>query len=676
MAFDIKYKRGTLELFDKIERKVFRIQTPKWSFTKQTYAFRYPVDEIFSGRCRRLSHGIYLTFIRREADYEAVEEIVPGQEFHLKRDRYIIEINAHIKVYAFVDSPIKVKSNSRKIELDFNGEREIIFGVRSFHRRPSATITATKALQDLAEAISLLSSSMKTTTSERSYPTLRGHPPLIQIGDNLSIPEGIEKPDSGVVVSLPEKLTYLYVASPLIYYLMADVEFGRPAIYCDSGFEYTFSTRFPKFENQVAEALQRVFFMDCLVRCAGSYLRELKELEAIQGLGLDIRDLFSKKVSEQLPVYFDIPWERIERYMPEWHLSYYVKPALHRITAIPFILNELALIRLPRSTKVSMKEVAKSTLKDFFRGDPFQIMEEKRITKPLLGRSQNHVWLSSETPIGIAKAEEDAFFNQLKYLDREKDEIEIALVLNDKKMLKEKKLVQKVYRQRKDIPLKIEIFEFLDRDGLVDVFARGYDLVHYIGHCDERGLVCSNGGLKTKDLEKNNTPLFFLNACNSYDEGVGLLRTGSVGGVVTVQRVVNEEALKIGYAFSRLLSNGFPLGKAMELARMKSLYGQDYLILGNSGYSLTQHRDYFVPFYYELKEKEGNFLLTFHTLYYTIGGFIRPYIEGHKENYLHFTKPTFKLSYLDLKKLAKTDSHIPVIFRNKLHWMGEFENIA
>jgi hypothetical protein len=459
---------------------------------------------------------------------------------------------------------------------------------------------------------------------------------------------------------------------------MADIEFGEPVIYSDSGFEHKLPPRFPQFEERVAQALQRIFFMDCLVRCAGVYLKELKELEAIEGLGLDIKELFSKSVSEQLPVYFDVPWERLEEYMLKWHLSYYVKPVVHKVKALPFILNELALVRLPRYTKISMRDVTRSALDDFFRGDIFQMIEEKRITKPLLGESQGHVWLSPQTPIGIAKADEVAFFNQLKYLDRKRERIEIALVLNDEKMLKEKKMVQRVYRERKDVPLKVRIFDFTSKEELADIFAKRFDLVHYIGHCDESGLLCSDGGLRTKELKENNTPLFFLNACNSYEEGADLLSTGSVGGVVTVQRIINEVALDIGYTFSRLLCSGFPLRKAVELAKMRSLYGQDYLILGNGEYSLVQEGSAIVQFYYEIEKKRDGFVLSVRTHSRSIGGCFLPYVKDNKQNYLLFNTPSFTLSYEELMDVMGSFSW-PVIYEKRLYWTKDivekvFEN--
>jgi hypothetical protein len=295
------------------------------------------------------------------------------------------------------------------------------------------------------------------------------------------------------------------------------------------------------------------------------------------------------------------------------------------------------------------------------------MFEEKNIIKPLLGRSQGHVWLSPETPIGVAKASEEAFFNQMKYIDRRKDSVEIAIVLNDEKMGEEKKLVRKVYRRRRDVPLKIKVFDFLTKGELADVFAQGFDLVHYIGHCDKRGLVCSDGGLKTKGIE-NNTPLFFLNACNSYEEGADLIRSGSVGGVVTLFGVINEEAVNTGYTFSRLLSIGFPLGKAMELATMRSLFKKDYVVLGNSDYRAMQEEKFSIPASYFVEKKGDNFLVTDKVYARAMGGFFTPYIGKRMDNYLFFSNPVFEVSLEELENLTRTDATFPFIYGNKLYW--------
>jgi|GEM_PF-6098556 hypothetical protein len=676
MGFDIKYKKEALEIFDSAQGSIFKLHLTKWTSTSRKYVFRYRVDEIFTGKCSALSFNLYLTYLRKEKNYEIIREITPHDNLYLKKGNYILEINAPVKVYVFVNSWIKVVATHSRIYLKFEEGTDIIFGLRSFHKSPIGLINISKSIDDAARAIKLLSSSICIDTCERSYPTLREHPPLLKIEDEFSVSGDIREKKSGVSITIPKKLGYLYVAAPLVYYLLADIEFGSPSLYCDSGFEYRMPLSLSRFEDEVSNVLQRVFFMDCLVRCAGGYVNKVEELKALDGLGLDIKAIFSKRITEQLPIYFNIPREKIERYMPEWHLSYYVKPELPRVEALPFILNRLGMVRIPRCKRISRRELTKASIKDFFRSKSvFQIFDEKNIVKPALKCSQEHIWYAPEIPIGVSKASREAFYNQLKYLDKKEDKIRIALVLNAKKMSKEIEKAANLYSERNDIKMKVKIFNLLSREELASVFEKGFDLVYYVGHCQENGLVCVDGGLKTEELVENNTPLFFLNACNSYNEGVGLLKSGSLGGVVTQWSIMNREAIKMGYCFSRLLENGFPIGKAMELAKKRSLFGKDYLILGLSEYSLVQFRDSFVPIYYTLSKKREKMFLTFHTLYYTIGGFIHPYIEGCDMNYLHFNTPTFEISRNTITKLIEREPYQPVIYGNRLYWMEELADI-
>ncbi|MFQ6051511.1 MAG: hypothetical protein ACE5K4_07425 [Candidatus Hydrothermarchaeota archaeon] len=594
-------------IHDKTERKLVRLYCKDWKFTGKDFKFRYPVDVTFSGICKEIRYDTFLTHIRSYDTYEVVTQIETNSSFIIPRNRYIIEIDSHVKIYAFVNSEIRITCDKdANISLEFDEEREIIFGVRSYHKRPEFTIKVTKDLEDIASGISLLSSSIKTSTCERSYPTLRGHPPLIEFSDHFEVPENLKKLSSGIEIFVPEKLEYLYTVAPLAYYLLADIRFGEPKIVSD-GFEYYLS-KFPEFENEVNWILQKIFFLDCLVRNAGLYKFNLKELEALEGLDFDINEIYNKSIGEQLPIYLDVPDEKIKKYMPKWHLSSYVKPYLENLKSIPFLLNNLSLIYLPRFEPISEREVIKLSLNDFFRGDALAMAEKKTVGRPFLKDSHNHMWISDVVSIDCAKSTEKAFYNQLKYYGKDKDHIDIALVLNDEKMIDEIEMVREIYRKRRDIPLKTKIYEFLSRDELSDIFARGFDLLHYIGHCED-GFVCSDGSLKASEIKENNTPTFFLNACNSYEEGEDLIKKGSVAGIVTLFKVCNEEALKIGYNFSRLLSNGFPIGTAMELARLTSIYGRDYLVLGNPEYYLTQKVRANIPVVYSIEKIDQDKLI-------------------------------------------------------------------
>jgi hypothetical protein len=43
--------------------------------------------------------------------------------------------------------------------------------------------------EDVMMAILTFRSALKTTSPERSFPTLRGHPPAIELNDRLEIPD-------------------------------------------------------------------------------------------------------------------------------------------------------------------------------------------------------------------------------------------------------------------------------------------------------------------------------------------------------------------------------------------------------------------------------------------------------------------------------------------------------
>ncbi|MEE9593769.1 MAG: hypothetical protein V3V92_00030, partial [Candidatus Hydrothermarchaeales archaeon] len=481
-----------------------------------------------------------------------------------------------------------------------------------------------------------------------------------------------DKLDGGVTIRIPKKLHYLYVASPLIFYLLADVDFGEPAILCEGGYEQPLP-KFPRFEDSIAEVLEKVFFMDCMVRNSGLYKLEMYELEALKTTGLDLNELYNLRISEQLPRYMSIPTEKLRPYMPTWHLASYVEPKVERARALPFLLNSLSTIHLPRSVKISPKDVTKLSVCELFRGNVLEEVTEKSIAKPVLKSAQHHLWLSREKPIDAAKADVDAFYNQLKYR-ADKDLIEVALVLNDAKMIDERKMVEGIYSKRKEVPLRIKIFDFLKKDELAGVFQKGYDLVHYIGHCEERGLQCSDGFLRARDIPKNNTPTFFLNACKSYEEGMDLIRTGSIGGVITLYYVPNAQALKIGYTFSRLLSYGFPMGEAIRLAKMGRISGRDYLVLGNEGYSLIQG-DTNMSVVHEITESEDDFfILKSKSLQSSeMGRYVYFYFDG-PHYHLLFSEHAVKMSRERLKEFIDQikDYTEPIIYKNNLYFDGEF----
>lgn len=107
-------------------------------------------------------------------------------------------------------------------------------------------------------AISALSSALKTTTCERSYPTLRGHPPRIECGDKLHIPDELSRPETGIRLEVPPSLENVFVAAPLVYYLGAEMVPGEKPRLVTERFEYPLDD-FP-LEREIERLLKQVFF--------------------------------------------------------------------------------------------------------------------------------------------------------------------------------------------------------------------------------------------------------------------------------------------------------------------------------------------------------------------------------------------------------------------------------
>jgi hypothetical protein len=82
--------------------------------------------------------------------------------------------------------------------------------------------------------------------------------------------------------------------------------------------------------------------------------------------------------------------------------------------------------------------------------------------------------------------------------------------------------------------------------------------------------------------------MFLLNACQSYERGLQMVRNGCIGGIVTLGEVTDEEAATVRRTVSRLLNLGFPLRYALMIARRRSIIGGQYLAVGDDSASLVE----------------------------------------------------------------------------------------
>jgi len=164
----------------------------------------------------------------------------------------------------------------------------------------------------MMEAVSALPSALKTTSPERTWPTLRGHPPLLELGDRLEIPDAIDPPDGEISLTVPREYASVYQAAPLAFFLGATIRPGTEPMLETSRFEYSLST--PRsFEDEIAHLLKRFFFLDAIVRMDGMFRYELPERASLEDdLPFDLAETYDLSLSHRLNRYLEVPFEVID----------------------------------------------------------------------------------------------------------------------------------------------------------------------------------------------------------------------------------------------------------------------------------------------------------------------------------------------------------------------------
>lgn len=687
-----------------------------------------PVDETVLSTASTLEfpHAVVYAFaLGADERYE----LDPGSDvLALPPDEYVVDVDTEIKIYLRFSGPARIDRTDdfESIRLRFPDRTRVVVGFRSRHELPAGTITVPDLPEALATALTHLPSSHKTDSPDRTYPTLRGHPPLLEPGDGLDVPARIREatPDTGIELVVPPDYEPLYVVAPLAYYLQARVRTVSGTGRGDDRVrlrapEYAVDESLgamPDLEFAVARLLRKVFFLDCLVRNAGPYGTALAELSLLEALELDAGDLYAASPGRRLATYLEVPFAAIEHRLPDWHLSTYATPEYDRVDALPFLLDRLSLIFTPRTSELEGRELVERSLDDFYRGrtrpaaddsgagrsrDPADFpatgsrdpadgrgtgpadsaggerasagpVASVDIVKPELRHGRAHGWLADGVPIDVFKSTPDAYENRLAYLERDSDATSIYVVLNDPEMAGEHANVAGIYRQRsEELPIDVTVEESLRTADLARVFESDHDFVHYIGHCEADGLRCPDGHLSTASLDRCRVQTFFLNACGSFYEGTTLIEKGSVAGAVTFTKVLNDHAVKVGSTFAKLLVHGFSIERAMRLARRRIMMGKDYAVVGDGTHSLTQgeHRVPTTMTVEPLQETtEDRYLVTFDCYSTRVtGSYYFPHTEDNDYAYLCGQQSHFTLSRAELASLLK-ETEASVVYDGDLYW--------
>ncbi|MCU4751615.1 hypothetical protein OB919_06420 [Halobacteria archaeon AArc-curdl1] len=694
-----------LEIIDRIERHRCQLTThePVAPTAVASDTIPYPVDAAVSVTTDTITLPTNTLPCIRDDTGSMIEGIGPAGKTFLEADHYTIDLTNPFKIYIDVESSIQLYFDPEHTHIGFDESTTAVIGARSYHTRPAGTITTTEDPTDLMQAVTMFGSALKTTTAERSYPTLRGHPPTLELGERLSIPKTLESPDTGVRIAVPPDLASVFVVTPLAAYLGATlVEGEKPVITTETGFSFPLEES-DDFEKTVERVLKHVFFLDCIVRTEGTtpvslHARSVTESE----LSWDPATVYEQSPAERLQTYLETPYEVLEPEIPLWRLEAELKPTATSIEFLPFIANSLAIVTTENDQTNGSTAQYQHAINTFTRDSSVRGVRSSQdgadggeTETTVTGESNSE----GETPESEDTASEDmgtlpptitqfwrrqdgpdirsttpvsAFYNSIGREPRS-DPIEIEVVCNDPEMRDELDAVNGIYGDRESLPFSVTEHYNLTRNELEEVLTHESDLFHYIGHIDESGFQCSDGIFDVSTIDSVGAKAFLLNACQSRDQGLYLVECGSIGGVVTLGDVINSGAISVGTELARLLNRGYPLYAALEIARERSLIGQQYQLVGDGLITIAQSETG-IPNLAKIERSNGHFEIELELYTHRSSGkgsLYMPYLDMTGSYFISpgtigpFTATTTQLeAFLELEE-------IPILYDGGLTWGNE-----
>jgi len=691
--------RDGVRIVDPIERRQIEVTTdrPVEPRPADTGWSEVPLDTAASVAADRLVLPWASAYVRDVGDDRRfLYDLNECEGTRLEPGQYELEVCAPIKLYVRIDGALEFDVDTTSIAVSAVDADAVRLGARSHHEQPAGTITTSSDPRDVMRAVSLLGSALKTTSPERSFPTLRGHPPDAELGEGFDAPDWMERPGTGLHIELPRTHAAVYAAAPLAYYLGAEVVPGsEPRLTDGDGFEHWLG---PDYEREVERVLKQSFLMDCVVRTEGLYPVDLHERRAVLDSvdrELDLARLYEAPLADRLATYLSIPWESVADHVPTWKLAAHVEPTPDAVQALPFLVADLAVVRSPSGRSVARSEVESEAIREFMRGttaDPAGEFtrsagsrSDSRTTvdpaPPSLVRPEETVsleqaWLGEDAPLGANKLDLAAFRNRL---DRNvtQEAIDITVVCNDESMLEEHDDVADVYGSRDDLPFDVVLYENLTTDRLRLVLETESDFLHYIGHIESDGFDCPDGLLDARGVDRVGVDAFFLNACASYEQGMALLDGGAVGGVVTLDEVINSGAVTVGRTIARLLNRGFPLRGALDIARDRSVVGAQYVTLGDGNVDIAHSKGLSRTFATITSTGTGYDMAIdlYADRHGGMGTMFAPAIPGVDQQYLvpgHIGR--FELTEGEIREFLSF-SDIPVLFDGEFRWSGDIEEL-
>lgn len=574
-----------------------------------------------------------------------------------------------VKAYLRVENTGIAVETDLTTTMTFDTETSVHLGVRSHHERPAAVVSTTSDPGDVMQALSTFGTAMKTFSPERAFPTLRGHPPELVVKSSLQIPEEVTPPETGIEVGVPPDLASVFTAAPLAYYLGATVVEDTEPVIAAAGERFPIDT--PDLARGVKRTLQHCFTLDCLVRTAGLYPVELRELDhAREQVDIDTETLYDLPLDERTAAYLSFPFEVFET-MLQWPTATDVTPRIRNAELLPYLCYRLSVIRSPPSARDSSTNAAVTSVPGERSPDGIPASEtgSPQVVAPEEMGTNHSCWVGDAAPRSGAVPLLDSYVTALDETPRT-GEIDVHVVCTDDSMEAE---VESIYGRRTDQPIDVTVSTDVSTHELRAVLDSDIDFLHFIGHTTPTGLQCTDGVLDLRSLPSGRYPAFFLNGCQSYNQGWALARKGSVGGLVSLEPIENNAAIPAGRLIANLLAFGCTFSQTLEgLQRWSNL---EYTAIGDGDYRICASEDYTPIIFHLGTASEADESIAASTeLLGEVGtelGVLTTPVLIENSDYVIRTEYDTTLPLADIPDIL--DSHYPFVVDGDLHWTSELD---
>jgi hypothetical protein len=552
--------------------------------------------------------GAYTVHIR-DGEGELVQSAGFGDSTTVAPGEHVIELTTPVKTYLKVDAGFDCRVHDSAITFSFDSPGDIIVGARPWRVAPTTEITVDDDPETLLRSLSYFGTALQSHSPERSFPTLRGHPPAIDVGEDPSVPDDGTRPDSGITITAPPTYEAAYAVAPLAYYLAARV---RPA----EGFSLRTEAagevagiepgdrRATDETTALASAVERLlthcFTLDCLVRTVGRYPVELHERQAFEATAagpLDYERLYELPLARRTAAYLRVPHEPVASVAPRWPIVAFAEVGPEATAALPPLVDRLTLVKPGTRPRYTGEEARTRATSSFVTADvggcrsTSLVFDERESYVDLPDVDADRViWVGDDVPLGASAYHPTAIRNRRRQAAASMREppLRIDVVSNEASMDDEIDRAVDTYDIREDRGLETTVHRRLSTRALRQLIESGTDLLHFVGHATPDGLRCTDGSLDVSSVDRSRVNAFHLNACESFRQGEALVERGSIGGIVTHSRVADHLATEAGVIVARLLNLGYPLGAALRVIDLATNVGGMYTALGDEGVCLVQ----------------------------------------------------------------------------------------